>query len=796
MKLPVMAASRWLGTLAALAVLAVLAVVICVVSFYHSYPGIAAGLIDHAREATWNESMNLSHCLTYWVGHMEKLRLDEATGVYDFGEPVPGEAEGFEVCIMAFHRGRFGEAARCAVQDIERHGESEDKLFWLAMSYMRQAEARNCLDHLLASSQRSAHQPDHRQAPAASNPFRSEAPWQLYCTLPIGQFHDQAEISRRAARVFEKLLTSYDTGNEDLYRWLLSFSYMTVDGFPDEVPAAHRIDTDFIDYFYGERRREREARYAYLDFTERAAELGVDTHDTGRGVAVEDFDGDGFLDIVTGGAFDVLRYYRNIAGTTFEERTEEGGLAGVTQPFAITAADYDNDGWIDLFVARPFDRYILFRNDRDGTFTDATGPSGLLAAKQPDEVAASWNSAWADIDNDGDLDLFLAQWGMKLPFVQGILDRPRMDSKLFVNQDGRFVDRTADYGLAGLLHDAYFVGATFGDYDNDGYPDLFVSSPVRLATRLLHNRDGAAFEPVDLVDRTESGFFASFLDVNHDGRMDIFQGGFGDARTATEMSVFGKGRDRYKSGHSTILLQNEQGRFEDRYDFFEGDMPMATMGVSFGDLNNDGCFDFYLGTGNPESWFVLPHLMFIAQTDGRRCSGQMENISMLEGFGTVQKGHGIVFFDFDDDGDQDIYSSLGGMWPVDRWPNQLFVNQSRLESSWVKIRLRGRRTNHFGLGARITVTAAAADGSEIVRRRQMDNKTGFGSSPYLAHVGLLDAERVERVEVFWPVSRCTQRYDVVINRLNILDEDACAARPQQISEAKDSVNTGDVPEGA
>src|SRR5207249_8980837 len=111
----------------------------------------------------------------------------------------------------------------------------------------------------------------------------------------------------------------------------------------------------------------------------RASELGVDTYGTGRGVAVEDFDKDGYLDIVTGGQFEAVRYYKNDHGVRFIDMTSKVGLAGATQPFIINAADYDNDGWPDIFVARPFGRFQLFHNNRDGTFTDVTASSGLLS---------------------------------------------------------------------------------------------------------------------------------------------------------------------------------------------------------------------------------------------------------------------------------------------------------------------------------------------------------------------------------------------------------------------------------
>ena len=504
----------------------------------------------------------------------------------------------------------------------------------------------------------------------------------------------------------------------------------------------------------------------------------MDTHDTGRGVAVEDFDRDGYLDIVTGGIFNDVRYYRNVAGERFEDRTTQAGLANVRQPFIITAADVDNDGWVDLFIGRPFQHFLLFRNSRDGTFSDITADSGLLRGLGRGELAASWVPAWGDVDNDGDLDLFLAQWGLEIPFYGGLLSRPKMDSKLFVNDGGRsgegagsgngvrFVDRTEAFGLESFVDDQFLIGAAFGDYDGDGYTDLFLSNPFKRSSGLFRNVGGEKFELTDLVSRSEGGFSAAFIDVNHDGRLDIFWPGTGDATSITEQVVFAN--KEYETGHTTLLVQGEDGRFAAAEDLF--DMAIGTMGASYGDLNNDGLHDFYLGTGNPEAWFVLPNLMYMGVSRGNDWGGRLDNVSMLQGFGMIQKGHGIVFFDFDNDGDQDVYSSLGGMWPGDAWPNQLFVNDSISANSWVKIRLRGRQTNRFGVGCRVRVKAGAADGSTIVRTYHMDNKTGFGSAPYLAHIGLMQAVAVQEVEVSWPGSQTTRVYEAQLGRLNILDE--------------------------
>lgn len=286
----------------------------------------------------------------------------------------------------------------------------------------------------------------------------------------------------------------------------------------------------------------------------------------------------------------------------------------------------------------------------------------------------------------------------------------------------------------------------------------------------MRNLGDARFES---VERHAAGFMAAFLDLDHDGSLEIFHGGFTDARTSTAGAVFGE-RLGSPAGASSILARGLAGDYDAEPEYFDGGgLPIATMGASYGDLDLDGCADFYLGTGNPEGWFVLPNLMFRGDREDKRCVRRATNVSMLNGFGTLQKGHGIVFFDFDNDGDQDIYSSLGGMWPGDRWPNQLFVNESRTGNRWVKLRLRGRRSNRYGLGARITVRAVDATGSAITRTYQMDHKTGFGSPPYLAHIGLLDATVIRRVEVTWPgtTRRCV--YPARLDTLHWLDEAEC-----------------------
>ena len=192
---------------------------------YFQYRGMTLGMINHARHATIRETKNLMICIRYWLKYMEKLSFDQEAGAYAF--PKPRVARGFDNCALAFHRGEFQDAVTCFEAEVEDHGESEENLFWLAMSYLRQAEAKNCLEPLETAS-------DHDHG--------------SFCTLPLNRYHQRQEYSRRAAEVFEQLLDQHASDNR-LYRWLLSFSAMTIDGFPDQVPERYRINGHFIDTF-------------------------------------------------------------------------------------------------------------------------------------------------------------------------------------------------------------------------------------------------------------------------------------------------------------------------------------------------------------------------------------------------------------------------------------------------------------------------------------------------------------------------------------------------------------------
>lgn len=718
------------------------------------YPGLTRGLYRDFRYSTVHENKGLYFCIAYWMHFIQKMSFNTDTRVWNFDQTPETNLDNFEKGRLAFHRGDFTAAASLISEDMKRKGESEDKLFWLALTYMRLGETQNCLRATRELIPHEAH----------------DASGRLVCTLPLTVFHAKGEYSREAARLWQKLLDHYDHSNY-LYRWLLNLSYMTINGFPNEVPPEYRIEGNFRETFYGSKRDAMQSKYDYLSFEERALDLGLNTFNTGRGVAVEDFTHDGFMDIVTCSTFEGMHFFKNQHGSAFTDQTKSSGLEGIKQCFSVIPVDYDNDGWPDIFISRPFSHYTLMRNNHNGTFTDVTVEVGLWDPKDNGKVASTWIAAWADVNNDGKLDLFLAQWGFEIPWTSGIMNIPRMDSALLINENGHFRNRTKEYGLTSFVRDYYYIGAAFGDYNGDGLPDLLLVSPLRKSTLLLRNVDGKRFEDSGLVRREGSGFTGAFVDVNHDGRMDIFIGGFGDAKTNTEQVVFGEQTNELRDGHSALLIQQPDGSFKE--DNLAFDMPVSTMGASWGDLTNDGCYDFYLGTGDPEPWYLLPHMMYMGKPQGTGCSLEFDNVSMLQGFGNLQKGHGIVFFDFNNDGKQDVYSALGGMWPGDGWTSQLFVNRSRTSNSWIKIRLRGRQTNYFGMGARIRIAAENARGEEIIRYYSMDNKTGFGGGPLLAHVGLSNATKIKNIEVFWPTSHCTASYQGRLQELNTLDEAKC-----------------------
>src|SRR6059036_1106936 len=340
------------------------------------------------------------------------------------------------------------------------------------------------------------------------------------CLVPIKGtgLHTVTRGSRSAIREFTAVL---ETRPDDLgARWLMNIATMTLGEYPDKVPAKWRIPPKVF-----------ASEYDIKRFYDIAPGLGLAIQGHAGGAILDDFDGDGFLDVMFSsmGVRDQLRYFRNNGDGTFTDRTEESGLLGETGGLNIMQTDYNNDGWPDVLVLRgawfgveghyPLS---LLRNNGNGTFDDVTEETGLLRF-HPTQAAT-----WFDYNNDGWLDLSIGN-----ETTPGDTNR----CELFRNNgDGTFTECAAEVGLDAI---AFMKAVASGDYNNDGWPDLYVSS--RGQPKMLFRNEGpqsadkspkGAWKFTDVaaqagVTEPRYSFPTWFFDYDNDGWLDIFVAGFG-----------------------------------------------------------------------------------------------------------------------------------------------------------------------------------------------------------------------------------------------------------------------------
>ena len=586
----------------------------------------------------------------------------------------------------------------------------------LALAYLRTGELENCVANHGAQS--------------GILPIRGDG------------VHRLTSGSERAIDLYEKLLAADPTDLNS--RWLLNVAYMTLGRYPKAVPAPHLIPGLAPD-----------ADCPFEPLVNVSLGLGIDVNDISGGVAVEDFDGDGLLDIICSsyGLRDQLRFFRNNGDGSFTDRTEAANLVGILSGLNLIHADYDNDGNIDLFVLRGGwlrqqggHPNSLLRNRGDGTFEDVTRSAGLLS-NHPTQTAG-----WADFDRDGDLDLFIGNEST---------DGDIHPCQLFVNQgDGTFVERAAAYGVDAR---GGIKGVAWGDYDNDGYPDLYLSNLTGRNFLFRNNGpdtdgDGWSFTNVTVdagVAEPLHSFPTWFFDYDNDGRLDLFVGGY----DPTEMEAVAASEAAYLLQTGSLrslpkLYRNAGGGvFEDRTRAADLERPMFAMGSNFGDLDNDGNLDMYIGTGAPDLRSLVPNLLF--HNTG---TGGFDDLTYRCGMGHVQKGHAVGFGDIDNDGDEDVYAVLGGAVEGDRFQNALFRNDNS-GANWISIRLTGTTANRSAIGARLELTLLLPDGSERTLYRWVGTGGSFGGNSLRQEIGLGDAEQLRRLIVIWPDSqRTTQTF--------------------------------------
>jgi len=528
--------------------------------------------------------------------------------------------------------------------------------------------------------------------------------------------------SEKAIQYFSRFLARKPETLE--VKWLLNLAYLTMGKYPSGVPAKYRIPPSAF-----------ESQESIGRFVDVAPAAGLNSISMAGGIIVEDFDNDGLLDIVTSSydSCEPLHFFHNNGNGTFTDKAVAAGLGGQLGGLNLIQTDFNNDGCIDILVLRggwqSAMRPSLLKNNCDGTFTDVTTQSGL------GNPVASQTAVWTDIDNDGFLDLFIGN-------EQG-------PSKLYRNRgDGTFEDISHSAGVDGV---AFSKGVVAADYDNDGFPDLYVSN-LGGANFLYHNNHDRTFTEVGKqagVQAPWMSFATWFFDYDNDGFPDLFV-------TSYYMSTNESLLSRFKLPHNAETLKLYRnlgdGTFRDVTSEVGLDRVFNPMGANFGDLDNDGYLDFYLGTGTPPYGDILPHALFRNQ-EGKR----FVDITASSGTGEIHKGHGVAFADLDNDGHEELIEEVGGAVPGDRHALRLFHNPGN-DNDWISLRLVGVKTNRAAIGTRIKLTVENQGDGQRTIFRTVGSGGSFGASPLQQHLGLGKAARIVNLEVWWPASNTRQNF--------------------------------------
>jgi hypothetical protein len=601
-------------------------------------------------------------------------------------------------------------------------GERDEVLLRLAVANLRYGETMNC----------------HQNSSAEA------------CILPIrgAAIHSDKAGSQAAKRYLLEFLSRTPPNNPAFVGavWLLNVAAMTLGEHPNGLEARFRVPLEVFG-----------SAAPFPRFDNLAPALGVDSFNLSGGVVFEDLDGDLDLDLFTTTSDESLgpRLFLNRGDGTFEDKTATANLEGLYGGLNLIHADYDNDGDVDLYVlrgawlgAKGKHPNSLLRNDGKAHFTDVTFDAGLGDLHYPTQAAG-----FADYDNDGDLDLFVGNEQSRAPGS----DAP---SQLFRNNgDGTFEDVA---GAAGVELRAFVKGVSWGDYDEDRYPDLYVSV-LGGPNHLFHNRGDGTFVDVTAsagLDGPKSSFPVWFWDYDNDGHLDLYVSSYRGDRNGVSLvaaSYFG-----FDGPWELAKLYKGDGKggFRDVAQQVGLTRLHLPMGSNFGDLDNDGFLDFYLGTGYPDFDGQMPNVLY--HNEGGR---KFTDVGIAAGLAHLQKGHGIAFGDFDGDGDLDVFEQMGGAFPGDRFGDALYRNPG-FGNHWLRLQLIGTTSNRSAIGARIRVDIVEAgqaqvgqgrvgQGREVVTRsvyRTVTTGGSFGGNPLVQTVGLGKAQSIAAVEVYWPTS--------------------------------------------
>jgi hypothetical protein len=499
---------------------------------------------------------------------------------------------------------------------------------------------------------------------------------------------------------------------------------------------------------------------------------------TGGGIALFDYDNDGWLDIFVVNSWGLKDFpkdeeptnhlYHNNRDGTFTDVTEKAGLVRHGWGQGVCVGDYDNDGNLDLFVTY-FGANVLYHNNGNGTFTDVTRESGLLQAEE------RWNTgaAFVDYNRDGHLDLFVSNYvdhqyglllydsnpalmGQQSPVLYGVAGLKGTKNFLYRNNgNGTFTDVSEATGIR-KAEPTFGFTPCVGDYDNDGWPDIYVADDSTPSLLFMNNRDGTFRESgmlagvaYDANGRTQGGMGADSVDYDGDGQLDLVKTNFSDEMPS--------------------LYHNEgKGFFADVSvpAGLAGETTSVKWGTGFIDFDDDGCPDLVIASGSIYSPGTGTHhqlpktdskLILMRNLDGSRFVNVSEKVGPA--FAESRCSRGAAFGDIFNTGRIDIVLNNLNDYP------SLLRNQSPPPNAWLLVKLIGTKTNRAAIGSRVTIDAN--------NRRQVQEVRSGGSfcsqNDLRLHFGL-GPTKDARVEVRWLGGASETFEHVTANRLVVIQE--------------------------